>query len=157
MISEQHHIFIAAPFGCIKVTVTGSNVSQIKPLPNCQLESNTRGSSGLKLQVEKQFKAYFDSGSPFTFPYILTGTDFQQKVWHYLQLIPAGETRTYGNIADSLHSSARAVGGACRYNPLPILIPCHRVVSSSSLGGYCGKTEGPQMEIKRWLLAHESY
>ncbi len=85
------------------------------------------------------------------------GTLYQQKVWQALQRIPVGEVRTYGELARELGSCARAVAQACRANPLPILIPCHRVVSATGLGGYMGKTYGPELEIKRWLLHHEGY
>ena len=85
------------------------------------------------------------------------GTPYQQKVWQALQRIPVGEVRTYGELAKELGSCARAVAQACRANPLPIFIPCHRVVSASGIGGYMGKTDGPQLEIKRWLLHHEGY
>jgi len=83
------------------------------------------------------------------------GTDFQQSVWAELRKIPLGETRTYGQIAKSLNSSARAVGNACRQNPIQIIIPCHRVISANGIGGYTGETAGKQLDIKRWLLKHE--
>jgi methylated-DNA-[protein]-cysteine S-methyltransferase len=85
------------------------------------------------------------------------GTPFQRRVWHLLQQIPVGEARRYGEIASVLGSSARAVAGACRANPLPILIPCHRVVAATGLGGYMGEIDGGALEIKRWLLHHEGY
>ncbi len=78
------------------------------------------------------------------------------KVLEALCRIPAGETRTYANLAEVLESSPRAVGGACRNNPFPLLIPCHRVVSASGLGGYAGETEGELTGIKQKLLAYEA-
>jgi methylated-DNA-[protein]-cysteine S-methyltransferase len=86
-----------------------------------------------------------------------SGTPFQRRVWQLLQQIPAGQSRSYGELAAALGSGAQAVAGACRANPLPVLIPCHRVVSASGLGGYMGKTGGAELEIKRWLLHHEGY
>ena len=83
------------------------------------------------------------------------GTAFQKAVWQELMKIPGGEVRTYKDIALKLGSSPRAVGNACRQNPIPILIPCHRVVSVSGPGGYAGKTAGREMQIKKWLLMHE--
>lgn len=85
------------------------------------------------------------------------GTAFQQRVWQALQQIPAGETRRYGELASALNSSARAVANACRANPLPILIPCHRVVASNGLGGYMGHRDGEMVAIKQWLLHHEGH
>lgn len=83
------------------------------------------------------------------------GTDFQQRVWRALQTIPPGQVTTYGALAERLGSSARAVGNACRHNPVPILVPCHRVVAANSLGGFAGDVSGHLIAIKRRLLAHE--
>jgi methylated-DNA-[protein]-cysteine S-methyltransferase len=85
------------------------------------------------------------------------GTPYQRKVWRYLQTIPMGTTQCYGEVAKALNSSARAVGNACRANPFLLVIPCHRVVKSTGLGGFGGKTEGEAIAIKQWLLAHEKY
>ncbi|EDY87749.1 methylated-DNA (protein)-cysteine S-methyltransferase [gamma proteobacterium HTCC5015] len=89
----------------------------------------------------------------------LEGTDFQKRVWQAIADIPKGEVRSYGQLAEQLESSARAVGNACAANPVPVVIPCHRVVASDSLGGYCGETfeKSPRglMRIKAWLLLHE--
>ena len=89
------------------------------------------------------------------------GTEFQQKVWQALLEIPVGETQTYGFLANKLNTSARAVGNACRQNHFPVIVPCHRVVSASGIGGYAGDTLLNQqgqihyMQIKQWLLSHE--
>jgi methylated-DNA-[protein]-cysteine S-methyltransferase len=83
------------------------------------------------------------------------GTDFQRRVWDALLRIPPGQTRTYGELAKELDSSPRAVGGACRSNPIPLLIPCHRVVAANGDGGFAGHTRGRWMDIKRWLINHE--
>jgi len=83
------------------------------------------------------------------------GTPFQKKVWQALQKIPAGQVMTYGELARQLNTSARAVGNACRANPIPLVIPCHRVVAKSGLGGFSGSKDGAPVKIKAWLLAHE--
>ncbi len=88
---------------------------------------------------------------------IASGTPFQQRVWRELTRIPPGKTRSYGELAKKLHSSARAVAGACRRNQLPLLVPCHRVVAKDGIGGFMGKTDGPALAIKRWLLQHEGH
>ena len=88
-------------------------------------------------------------------PLALEGTPFQQRVWAALQTIPAGQVVTYGELATQLQSGARAVGNACRRNPTPLAIPCHRVVPSRGLGGFAGQTSGRLISIKRQLLAHE--
>ncbi len=91
----------------------------------------------------------------FDLPLKPHGTEFQQSVWRYLRSIPPGEVRTYGEVAAALNSSARAVGNACRRNPLPLVIPCHRVVSASGIGGFAGHTAGTQVDIKKQLLSYE--
>ena len=83
------------------------------------------------------------------------GTEFQRRVWHYLQTIPVGETQSYGQIAKALSSSARAVGNACRANPYLLVVPCHRVIAKSGIGGFAGDNDGHAVAIKRWLLEHE--
>lgn len=85
------------------------------------------------------------------------GTSFQQKVWRALKAIPHGQVRRYGELAADLDSSARAVANACRANPLPILVPCHRVIAVNGIGGYMGETSGQALAIKLWLLQHEGY
>jgi methylated-DNA-[protein]-cysteine S-methyltransferase len=105
-------------------------------------------------EAKRQLETYFD-GETITFdlPLEAHGTDFQEKVWREISKIPYGKTMTYGSIARSLSSHARAVGAACGLNPLPILIPCHRVrASDGKLTGYSG--EGG-LETKAALLRLE--
>ena len=110
----------------------------------------------LKENTIAQLKKYFGFATSFiAIPLAPKGTPFQRSVWHALTEIPLGETRTYGDIANKLNSSPRAVGNACRKNPIQIIIPCHRVISAKGIGGYAGETEGHQLSIKRWLLKHE--
>lgn len=104
----------------------------------------------------RQVARYF--GNPrvaLDVPLDVSGTPFQLRIWRALAEIPVGQVRTYGELARGLGTSARAVGGACRANPCPILIPCHRVVGSGGLGGYTGVTPGAGLAVKRWLLRHE--
>ena len=94
----------------------------------------------LLLKARDQLNAYFDGElKKFALPLIPAGTPFQQKVWAAMRRIPYGQTATYGDLAHRIDSAARAVGRACGTNPLPILIPCHRVVGGDDrLGGYSG-------------------
>ncbi len=85
----------------------------------------------------------------------LEGTEFQRRVWKELQAIPSGRVTTYGALAEKLGSSARAVGNACRRNPVPVLVPCHRVVARNGLGGFAGDHDGRLVAIKKRLLALE--
>lgn len=107
-------------------------------------------------QVARWFEHYFQGKRQLPEPLMNeAGTAFQQRVRDALLAIPTGETCTYGELATLLGSGARAVGHACRCNPLPIIVPCHRVVGTHSLGGYVGQTRGQALERKRWLLGHE--
>jgi len=97
-----------------------------------------------------------DANKGFDLPVMTKGTAFQQKVWTLLESIPVGQTWTYGKLARSIGSSPRAVGGACRRNPVALIVPCHRVVAAQGNGGYAGATSGSNMQVKNWLLAHEA-
>jgi len=83
------------------------------------------------------------------------GTAFQQRVWSALRAIPAGRVMTYGELAAQLQTGARAVGNACRHNPVPLVVPCHRVVPARGVGGFAGRSAGRLVAIKRCLLARE--
>jgi methylated-DNA-[protein]-cysteine S-methyltransferase len=115
--------------------------------------SRDQTTTPLLLEGRGQLQAYFDGTiERFTLPLEPAGTAYQQRVWAALAEIPYGKTCSYAAIATKAGGSARAVGGANSANPIPIVIPCHRVVSSTGLGGYSG---GDGLETKRWLLALE--
>lgn len=94
----------------------------------------------LLLEAKRQLDAYFDGElRDFDLPLAPMGTKHQEKVWRAMRDIPYGHTRTYGELAKAIGSAAQAVGTACGRNPIPILVPCHRVVASAGrLGGYSG-------------------
>jgi methylated-DNA-[protein]-cysteine S-methyltransferase len=102
---------------------------------------------------------YFDGTlTEFDLPLNPAGTAFQRKVWRAMSAIPYGRTKTYGDLAKSLRSVARAVGGACGANPIPIIIPCHRVLASNGgLGGYSGDggldTKAALLKLEGAMLA----
>jgi len=83
------------------------------------------------------------------------GTPFQRKIWSIMQTIPFGQTLTYKQLAITAGSGPRAVANACRANPIPLLIPCHRVVASNGLGGFAGQTQGRLVRLKQQLLQWE--
>jgi len=105
-------------------------------------------------RVEAQLKEYFEgTRTSFDLPLEPTGTDFQLRVWNLLRGIPYGVTTSYGELARRLGDpqKSRAVGAANGANPIPIIVPCHRVVGSKGeLTGF-----GGGLERKRWLLEHE--
>lgn len=113
-------------------------------------------STPLLLEAERQLQEYFCGlRKRFDLPLAPRGTEFQKKVWQALMDIPYGETRTYGEIAVAVGSAkaCRAVGMANHVNPIPVIIPCHRVVGAGGkLTGYAGG-----LDRKQTLLALENH
>ncbi len=100
---------------------------------------------------KRQLDEYFDGArTTFDLPFAPHGTSFQKKVWQALQAIPYGTLQSYATLARMVGSAARAVGGACGRNPLPILIPCHRVVASN--GALTGYSAMDGIETKQYLI-----
>lgn len=110
--------------------------------------------TALLLRARDQLHAYFDGERrEFDLPLAPAGTPYRRLVWAALQKIPYGATRTYGEIAAMAGGSPRSVGTANGSNPIPIIIPCHRVLASNGIGGYSG---GDGLDTKRALLQLES-
>ena len=91
-------------------------------------------------EATRQLDAYFDGElTRFDLPLAPHGTAFQKKLWQALNSIPYGGTLTYGELASRIGSAPRAIGGACGRNPIPIIVPCHRVLAAGGkMGGYSG-------------------
>lgn len=108
----------------------------------------------LLLTAAQQLNAYFYCGlREFDLPLAPAGSTFERAVWDAMLRIPYGQTRSYGEIARDIGGEARAVGGACGSNPIPIIIPCHRVLAADGRsGGYSGRGG---TETKHFLLALE--
>jgi len=100
-------------------------------------------------EAARQLEAYFAGRlARFDLPLAAAGSAFDRRVWAAMQAIPYGQTRSYGELAHTTSSAPRAVGGACGRNPLPIVVPCHRVLAASGrLGGYSGGTGLPTKQI----------
>ncbi len=110
--------------------------------------------TALLLRAREQLHAYFDrERTVFDLPLAPPGSEYRRRVWAALCAIPPGQTRTYAEIALAAGGSARSVGQANGANPIPVLIPCHRVVASAGLGGYSG---GAGLDTKRFLLQLEA-
>ncbi len=145
---------IGSPVGRLGIQMRGRSLSGIVFLARQQslIEPDGEPVCG----VLRALRAYFDDPSQTPdLPLQLWGTHFQQRVWQELRAIPVGQVLTYGALAERLASSPRAVGNACRRNPVPIVVPCHRVVARDGLGGFAGDSGGPLVAIKQWLLEHE--
>jgi len=113
-------------------------------------------SSKLVSEVCRQLNAYFANPDiQFDLPVRIAGSEHKIKVWQALRAIPCGAVQTYSELAARLHSSPRAIGQACGANPIAIVIPCHRVVGKTGIGGFMHSEDNAALDIKRWLLAHE--
>jgi methylated-DNA-[protein]-cysteine S-methyltransferase len=146
---------IRAPFGRLAIRLEGSALAAIDFLAGHRPLVAPRSSAAR--QVCAQLDAYLrDPRHRFTLPLALAGSRFQRRVWRALRRIPPGRILSYAELARRLASAPRAVGGACRANPVPIVIPCHRVCAAGGrMGGFLGRRGGRAIAIKRWLLAHE--
>lgn len=150
---------IAFPKMKVAVVTRGAKVAEIRYLPP---EAETQAPSNpLAERAVRQLERYReDPDARFDLPLLVEGSEFQRRIWDALCEIPRGRTLTYGELARRLGGDGvempRAVGQACGDNKLPIIIPCHRVVAASGIGGFAHSTGGYLLEAKRWLLMHES-
>lgn len=159
----QYDAIFTTDIATIGLQLDGSKLIKLDYLNQAMTRSETRDktiqpTSKAAADVQNKIEHYLKPKSKIKKLDIAVQLDvssFQEKVLQQLMLIPYGETRTYGEIAKTLETSARAVGNACRYNPLPIIIPCHRVIAANSIGGYNGATEGVTLDIKVRLLQLE--
>lgn len=155
MSKENYSAIVSSPLGnigfkleenkLIRLEFVSAKFTLIKPV------------TPLARQVVDQITHYFrDAKYRFNLPLLLSGTTHQQRIWQALAKIPTGVITSYGALAEQLNTSARVIGNACRANPIPIIIPCHRIVAKNGLGGYNGARNGQWLAIKTWLLQHES-
>jgi methylated-DNA-[protein]-cysteine S-methyltransferase len=116
-------------------------------------ESGGADDTPLLRKAAAQLVAYFDDPAQgFDLPLKVEASEFQQRVCEAMLAIPLGETRTYGDLSKDLGVPAQAIGQGCGGNPIPVIIPCHRVLGANGLGGFSGLGG---VETKVWLLKHE--
>jgi methylated-DNA-[protein]-cysteine S-methyltransferase len=145
---------VPAPFGGIGVRIDRNELRELVYLP---LEYQPKAAHDpLSIEVAAQVKAYLkDPDFAFTLPLPEVGTAHQRKVWDVINAIPRGEVLTYAQVARRIASAPRAVGQACGSNWYPLVIPCHRVTATGSIGGFARHDGGFHQNVKRWLLQHE--
>lgn len=142
------------PLGKLGIVLTGDAISRLLFLEHDAPDVTPR--HPVARRAVDAVRRYLEQpGASPCVPIELQGTAFQKKVWRALRTLGPGEVISYGALAKRLGSGARAVGNACRNNPVPLLVPCHRVVAQNGIGGFSGAQTGPMMAIKTWLLAHE--
>ena len=153
---------IDTPIGRIELEAAGGALTRLTMLPaRARAESRRHNElvaerdAAVLRDAERQLAEYFAGRrTRFDLPLKPEGTAFRQRVWRALRDIPFGQTRSYGDLARTLKTAARAIGGACGANPIGIIVPCHRVVGGGgAIGGFSG---GEGCDTKRFLLALES-
>jgi len=152
--AKGYDAVIATPVGRVGIKLKDNTLADVSFLGDTTALHAPRTAAAKR--VCRQLRSYFvNPRHSFRVPLMLSGTAFQQRVWRTLRRIPVGRTLSYGVLAKKLDTSARAVGNACRANPVPIVIPCHRVVAANGAGGFMGKRSGNALRIKHRLLEHE--
>ena len=155
--STIESLYLITPIGGLALAIREQGLYRLsfaKVPPHAECRPKTK----LGHLAYKQLMSYFDKAhNQFTIPLILSEhTPFRRRVWKFLSKIKLGRTTTYKHIAQKLNTHPRAIGGACATNPIPIIIPCHRVISKSgALCGYTGLNGNQDLSIKAWLLNHE--
>lgn len=155
MSQVDYQAIVTAPGFALGVQCSADEITGIEFLEPCSKKVPT---TPLAAEAVRQLQAYLaDPGFTFGLPLRPAGTVFQRRVWHEINAIPLGETKTYGALAKNLKNAPRAVGQACGANPYPLVVPCHRVIAAGGgLGGFNRQGGGFLLEVKRWLLNHEN-
>ena len=151
-----------SPIGRILLTGDGTAVTALVierngalPLDDAPDSAFEHGDDVLDTAVTQLTEYFSGDRQSFDVPVVTRGTEFQRAVWQYLSTLPFGAVSSYGEIGRSTGrpTAGRAVGGAVGANPVPILVPCHRVLASNRrITGYSG---GNGIPTKVWLLDHE--
>lgn len=154
--ANAYAAILRAPFAALGITATDSHVTGITFLPAATRAIVPKRNTVAELACV-ELNEYLDRPRfRFQVPIHLVGSLHQIKVWRALQTIAPGSTQTYGDVAARIDSAARAVGGACGANPIPIIVPCHRVLAAGGkIGGFMRASNADTLSIKHWLLAHE--
>lgn len=145
----------ATPFAVLGIVTDGDAITSVRYLPQHTLPvaPHDRTAARACREIDRYLA---DPEYLFTVPYRLQGTAFQQRVWREIEKLCPIKTITYGAMAQRLRSGPRAVGGACGANPIPLIVPCHRVLAAGGrLGGFMGGKDPFPLSVKRWLLRHE--
>jgi methylated-DNA-[protein]-cysteine S-methyltransferase len=152
--AADYDAVVSWPVCSLGICCDGNAIIAIDFLEPCDERA---GRQPLAQAAVRQLRGYLkDASFKFSLPLAPAGTAFQQRVWAGIAAIPAGQTRSYGELAAALKSSARAVGTACGANPYPVVVPCHRVIAATGgLGGFSRQKGGFLLDVKRWLLHHE--
>ena len=145
---------IKSPLGVIFLRASSRAITDVRIAGDVKVGRRRGKPEPLLAEAAAQLQAYFAGKlKRFDLPLAPEGNDFNRRAWAAIARIPFGETRSYGDVAFELGSGPRAVGGACARNPIPLFIPCHRILAAhGALGGYSG---GKGLATKIFLLELE--
>jgi methylated-DNA-[protein]-cysteine S-methyltransferase len=156
LLLDKYDARLKSPFATLGIIASDSHLLHVHFLP-IDVTAKAPKPNTIAHLASVQLMAYIDNPAfKFDLPLKLNGSKHQLDVWQSMCKIASGKTETYGELAAKIDSSPRAVGTACGQNPVPIVVPCHRVVAANGLGGFMGGKQDDPLRIKRWLLAHES-
>jgi methylated-DNA-[protein]-cysteine S-methyltransferase len=150
----DYQAVLSVPFGALGLRIEQDSLTGIDFLPASVPSMPPQGVFARHASMALQ-RYFEDPHQPFNLPLELGGTPFQQRVWQCIAAIPVGKTITYSELAERVGSGPRAVANACGANPVPVIIPCHRVLARNGVGGFMQGRELGSLSIKQWLLAHE--
>ena len=156
LLLDKYDARLKTPFATLGIIASETHLLHVHFLPMAVTSKAPKTNTVAHLASVQLMRYIENPDFKFDLPLKLGGSKHQLDVWHAMQKIAPGKTQTYGELAEKLGSSPRAVGTACGLNPLPIVVPCHRVVAANGLGGFMGGKRNDPLAIKRWLLAHES-
>ncbi len=146
----MYKAYLDSPLGVLEIISSGKGITRLGFVKKKKTSSYNKALSECRKQLVEYFKG---KRKKFSVPLDVSGSDFEEKTWRELKRIPYGKTRSYKEIALRVNNNAasRAIGNANGKNCVPIIIPCHRVISNNgSLGGYSSG-----LWRKKWLLVHE--
>lgn len=152
---SEYYFIYSAKIGDIYITYNSNGVTGVY-LPYDSLNDIEGKQYKIDNSIKKYFDDYFEGTEPEALKIDIRISDFQRKVYEVLLSTKMGTILTYGQIAKAIGcASPRPVGQALKKNPIPIIIPCHRVVGTGWSGGFGGETCGEKMDVKNALLEHE--
>ncbi len=151
--NEEFYSYFESPIGFVEIIADKNYLRAVKFID--ELPEEKKKGNKITISARKQLKEYFNGKrKTFELPFEFKGTEFQNEVWKALTKIPFGSVVTYQDIAKLTgnEKAVRAVGSANGKNPIPIIVPCHRVIAKNGkLSGYAGG-----VERKEWLIEHEA-
>ena len=146
---------VATPIGPMTLSARNGRLTALTWAAEGEADLPSSEDAGLLAEAARQLEGWFAGRRrAFRLPLAPPATPFGGAVRQAMLDIPYGTTASYTDLARRVGSAPRAIGNACGRNPLPVIVPCHRVVAEGGIGGYSG---GQGLATKRWLLAHENH